>query len=204
MLNRSVSDTQYCTSFHPTPIAIVAPFGSVCADCNIHRPIEVAGVAVQTPELLTKDRNAEFIIALQIAGARFLIAGGLAIQRYCPERLADDADLLIEPVLQNAEAVAAIVSQFDPYDISPALLVRPKVQIPSKARTLYIDLLTPAKHESFDDLWSASEPAQIRGTELRVASVGHLIKMKTEAAHSDEAEAAKHRHDLQSLWAVVQ
>jgi uncharacterized nucleotidyltransferase DUF6036 len=150
--------------------------------------------------------------ALNEAGVRYVIVGGLAVVLHGHVRLTADVDLVID--LGEDQARRAI-------DALVALKLRPRVPVnpadfaDASVRESWIrergmevfsmhDPANPmravdlfARHPvPFEDLWSRSEEVAISGTTVRVASIPDLIRLKRMAGRSQDLA------DIEELEAI--
>ena len=95
---------------------------------------------------------------LAASRVRFVLVGGLALVLHGLDRLTADVDLVIDLSAESARAANA----------------RPTVDI----------MLAPAV--PFEDLWAAASVMNIGGHEVRVASIEHLIRMKTATGRAQD------------------
>lgn len=148
--------------------------------------------------------NESLVRALNAAGVRFLIVGGLAMAWYCPARIADDMDLLIEPTPENAAKVAQAFNRLGLVGLSENSFVRPGLQVPLKDATFYAELLTPKDGGmAYAEAEASSVDARLFNIPVRVASVEALIGMKAHAAASTAGvERQKHLDDISLLRGV--
>ena len=151
--------------------------------------------------LYTFGLNTDFVSALTEKGVRVILVGGLAVRYYCPEREADDLDLLVEPTEGAGAAIAEVLFRFsDAAAFQPADFAKPRRHYRQK-RALYLDLLTPHEEDDFDALWGRTEKAKLNGASVRVAAVSDLLAMKRRAVAERNDE--KDRRDVELLAAVV-
>lgn len=142
--------------------------------------------------------NAEFLANLVVRNARFVIVGGTAVKFYLPEREVDDLDVLIDPVLANAELVIEAINAGGVlnYQFEPSALTKPKVQWPIK-NYYYLDVLTPDAATDFECVWQLSSLAEVAHQptpiRARIAGVASLIEML------GSSKEEKHRQDIESL-----
>jgi hypothetical protein len=93
--------------------------------------------------LLHTGTNEELVAALIEHDVEFIVIGGLAVTWYCPERQADDMDLLINPTPENSKRLSRALSGL-PF-VSPCnadAFTKPGLQVPLK-NYFYAELLTP-------------------------------------------------------------
>jgi len=145
--------------------------------------------------------NSDFVSALSSKGVRVIVVGGLAVKHYCPQREADDLDLLVEPTAIAGAAIAEVLFRFnDAAAFQPADFAKPRLHYPQK-RALYLDLLTPHEEDDFEAIWGRSEDANLNGDSVRVAAASDLLAMKRRAF--TERNDEKDRRDVELLAAVV-
>jgi predicted nucleotidyltransferase len=133
-------------------------------------------------------------VALNDAGVRYVIVGGLATVLHGFSRLTHDVDLAVD--LVPAEAVKVI-------DVLTAMGFRPRAPVDArdfaraemraewlreKNMTVFslwdpnnplrvVDLFV-ANPIDFEELWRGAEEVALQGTTVRIASIDHLIEMK--------------------------
>lgn len=146
--------------------------------------------------------NSDFVIAVADLGVRLIVVGGMGVHYYCPERVADDLDLLIEPSEAAGHALIKVLPRFnEPVPSSSAAqLTHPKAQLCLK-RHLYLDVITPHSEDSFDEIWSRSEGATLNGLRIRVAGREDLLNMKRRAFR--ERGDPKDGNDVELLEAIA-
>jgi predicted nucleotidyltransferase len=147
--------------------------------------------------------------ALNDSGCPYVVVGGLAAVLHGVNRLTHDIDLVVELRPESARsAIQALES----------LGYRPRVPVPAQhfadadQRTAWVrdkgmqvfslwdaannlptvDLFVEYPVD-FDELLAAADLVDLGGYEVRIASIGHLIEMKTRAGRS---------HDLQDIAAL--
>ncbi len=121
------------------------------------------------------------------------------MQHYCPDRAADDLDLLIEPTAEAGEAIKDILYGFnDAASFAPEDFAKPARHY-SQKRALYLDLLTPRADERFDLLWEKATSTTVNGVAVRVADRNDLLEMKRRAVRERANE--KDIRDVQLLEA---
>ena len=154
-------------------------------------------------EIYTFGLNAEFLSRLHQCGARFLIIGGTAVRFHCPDREANDLDIMIEPTTENARLIIAelerskVTCHFTAHD-----LAQPDQHIPFKEKNYYLDILTPKEGCQFSGLLTSACDAVVeyRGLQVpvKVASKETLIALSMQCESSD-----KRTRDIQLLQAAV-
>ena len=140
--------------------------------------------------------NEELVRALSNAGVRFVVVGGLAVAWYCPERQADDMDLLVEPTSENSERIALVLTKLRIVGFSPESFAKPGLQVPLK-QTFHAELLTPQQEApTFSEIEAGAVDAKLFNIPVRLASVLTLIEMKKRAVQSATEQQEKHLKDI--------
>jgi len=139
---------------------------------------------------------------LAAAQVRFVLVGGLALVLHGLDRLTADVDLVIDLSAESAKrAVQALTAAgYRPLaPVDPIALADPaqrkewqavrNMQVFSfwdstNARPTVDIMLESAV--PFEDLWAAASLMNIGGLEVRVASIEHLIRMKTAAGRAQD------------------
>ena len=140
--------------------------------------------------------NEGIVCSLLDVGVRFVVVGGLAVAWHCPERQADDMDLLIEPTSENSSRTSEALSRLGLTGFGPESFARLGLQVPLK-QNYYAELLTPEPTGlSYVEVESHAVDAKLFGLPVRVASVETLLQMKRRAASSAESQRQKHEADI--------
>lgn len=158
---------------------------------------------MMTVSLPTFHANGKFVEVLVSRGVRLLIVGGLAVKYYCPERQANDLDLLIEPTaIAGREVFNALPAFNEMPAFQPEDFASPNRHL-SQKRALYLDLLTPHSSDDFEQFWSRCNLARLDGVSERihVISLPDLLMLKQRAA-ADRGDVKDHR-DVALLQAAV-
>ena len=151
--------------------------------------------------------------ALNDAGVRYVVVGGLAVVLHGHARLTVDVDLVVD--LDEGQALRAI-------DALVGLGLRPRVPVnprdfadrsvretwirdrgmqvfsmfdpsnPMRMVDLFVDHPVP-----FDELWSRSQEIELRDTIVRVASIPDLIRLKRLAGRPQDLA------DIEQLEAIL-
>lgn len=150
--------------------------------------------------------------ALNEAGVRYVVVGGLAVVLHGHVRMTVDVDLVVDLDEEQARrAIDALVGiglrpriPVDPKDFADpskrARWIRDQgMQVfslhdpsnPMRAVDLFVD--HPIR---FDDLWSRSTQMQLQNTSVRVASIPDLIEMKRLAGRPQD------HVDIEQLTAI--
>jgi hypothetical protein len=140
--------------------------------------------------------NEDIVRTLNAQGAEFIVIGGLAVSWYCPERLADDMDLLVNPTLENSKRVAKALSGLRLSGFDEASFARPALQVPLK-QYYYAEILTPRNDgPSYPEIAADPVDAKLFTIPVRLASVRSLICLKEHALTSKQPDRAKHQRDI--------
>ena len=143
--------------------------------------------------------NEELVRALSDAGVKFVVVGGLAVAWYCPERQADDMDLLVEPTAENSERIARALANLRIAGFFPESFARHGLQVPLK-HIFYAELLTPQEDApTFSEIEAGAADAKLFNIPVRLASVSALIEMKKRAVRSAPEQQEKHLKDIALL-----
>jgi len=143
--------------------------------------------------------NEELVHALLATGVKFVVIGGLAVAWYCPERQADDMDLLVEPSAENSARVAAALASLRLHGFTADSFAKAGLQVPMKG-AYYAELLTPAQDlPTFSETEAQAVQAKLFNLPVLVASVSTLIAMKKRAAQAQPAQREKHLSDISLL-----
>jgi hypothetical protein len=143
------------------------------------------------------------LFALLAAGrVRFVLVGGLALVLHGLDRLTADVDLVIDLSTESAQAAvqALTAAGYRPLaPVDPISLADPEQRREwqtvrnmkvfsfwdnSNTRPTVDIILSPEM--PFEELWTAASMVSIGGHEVRVASIDHLIRMKTAAGRPQD------------------
>lgn len=141
--------------------------------------------------------------ALNHARVRYVVVGGVAVVLHGYPRLTADLDLVVD--LAPEQAAAAIDALVD-LGYRPRLPVDPTDFADPDARRAWVEernlrvfsLHDPgdpvtdvdlfAEHPiPFGELWADSVVLTVEGTDIRVASIDHLVRLKEEAGRPQDA-----------------
>ena len=143
--------------------------------------------------------NEELLRALLEEGVKLVVIGGLAIAWHCPERQADDMDLLVEPTVENSARIAKTLTKLQIAGFSSTSFSKPGLQIPLK-HIYYAELLTPQQEApSFSEVEAKAVDAKLFNLPIRLASISTLIGMKKRAIQSATEQLEKHAKDIELL-----
>lgn len=152
---------------------------------------------------------------LAAARVRFVLVGGLALVLRGLDRLTADVDLVIDLSPESAQAAvrAFTAAGYRPLaPVDPIALADPaqrrewqasrNMQVfsfwdSSNTRPTVDIMLAPAV--PFEELWAAASVVNLGGHEVRIASIEHLIRMKSAAGRpQDLADIERLRAKLRS------
>ncbi len=142
------------------------------------------------------------LAALDAAGVRFVVVGGVAVVLHGHPRMTADLDIVIDLAADPARrAVAALVALgLEPrLPVDPHSFADPEVRqawadernltvftmLDPKEPLLEVDLLAEAPIP-FEQLWEQAAVVELEGQPVRVASVDHLIAMKSAAGRPQD------------------
>lgn len=149
--------------------------------------------------LLHFGANEELVRELVSASVKFVVIGGLAVAWYCPERQADDMDLLVEPSLENSTRISLALAKLHLSGFADDSFTRLGLQVPLKG-FYYAELLTPTQElPTFSQVDAGALPAKLFGIPVRVASIPTLIAMKKAAILATATQSEKHLTDIALL-----
>lgn len=140
--------------------------------------------------------NEPLVRALVNEDVEFLVVGGLAISWFCPERQADDMDLLVSPTTENAVRIAKSFSTLYLSGIDAHTFSANGFQV-RLDKGYYADMLTPRSDgPTFQSLWVDAVPAGLFTMSVMIPSIRGLLALKEHALASAELESAKHLADI--------
>ena len=130
--------------------------------------------------------------ALNRAGVRYVIVGGLAVVLHGYVRLTADVDLMVDLAAGPArEAIAALVGigLRPALPVDPAGFADPAVRRSWRERNMVVfNLVDPDAGRAvdlfveppidFEDVWARSDESNYHGVPVRIASIADLIYMK--------------------------
>lgn len=155
------------------------------------------------PSSISTDfNNGDLLSKFTNGGVSFLLVGGAAVAFYgCRDDThLSELDILIDPVIQNAERVMAVLSATGmPLWIKAEHLAGPKKQLAVKELLFDMDVLTPAADENFPAMLARSTQGTVNGGAVRVIARDDLIAMKRVAANDAATDVEKHKRDLDCL-----
>lgn len=151
--------------------------------------------------------------ALESAGVRYVVVGGVAVVLRGHARLTADLDVVIELTSESAEAALTALGAIG---LRPTLPVRAADFADAEIRRGWIrdkgmrvfslhDPQNPFRHVDlfveyplpFEDLWTSATRVAIGDLSVPVASIDHLIAMKTEAGRPRDIEDIEALREIQ-------
>ena len=140
--------------------------------------------------------------ALNEAGARYVVVGGLATVLHGYARLTADVDLVVDLAPEEA---GRVIQTLVAMGFRPQAPVDPKAFADRTTREQWVrekhmrafSLFDPANPMRvvdlilehvvpFEDLWAYSQEAKIHTTKIRIASIDHLITLKRQAGRPQD------------------
>jgi predicted nucleotidyltransferase len=127
--------------------------------------------------------------ALNEAGARYVLAGGRALQLWGSSRATRDIDLLIEPMLENGARVVAALAQVG-IATGGAWLANELIsrQVTTIGDNPKVDVFTVAWTVHFRDAHAAAMRFTLEGVEIPTMSIEHLIASKRTGRMQDAVD----------------
>jgi len=107
----------------------------------------------------------EFIELLNALEARYLVVGAYAVAYHGYPRYTRDLDLFVEPSVENAKRLMAVVEEFGFAELGLVLsdFTQPDQVIQLGVEPNRIDILTFRSGVSFDEAWATRVPGEIDG-----------------------------------------
>ena len=156
--------------------------------------------------LLHLGANDEIVQAFTSSGVEFVIVGGLAVSWYCPDRQADDMDILVNPTSDNSARISRALSSLPSMPFrcfARNSFTKPGLQVPMK-KFYHAELLTPRKDDpTFSDVSEDAVDAKLFGIPVRLASIRRLMRMKEQAVAAAGEQREKHLADIVRLSHAV-
>ena len=147
--------------------------------------------------LIHTEANKELVRAFTASGVEFVVIGGLAVAWYCPDRQADDMDLLVNPTPENSARISRALDGLHMNGYTSDSFTKPGLQVPLN-RLYYAELLTPQKDgPTYSEVAEDAVDAKLFNIPVRLASVVSLIRLKEQAVASAEAQRDKHLNDIE-------
>jgi hypothetical protein len=136
-----------------------------------------AGVACMSHELTIWHGHTELLSALNAAGVRYLVVGGVAVRFYVGHRPTEDIDIVLDKDPANIARAAAYLQLFARQDVHAGFATvkggRLKIGEPH-----CVDVMTEHDTYDFAAAWADAVEARINGLPVRVVSKARLILHK--------------------------
>lgn len=154
-------------------------------------------------DLICTGTNQEIVVAFSEYSVEFVVIGGLAVAWYCPERQADDMDLLVNPTPENSLRISQALSSLQLSGFSSQSFSKLGLQTPLK-QVHNAELLTPRTNgPSFSVVAEGAVNGKLFGFPVLIASPASLIELKELAVTSEKAAMQKHLNDIECLRAYA-
>ncbi len=127
---------------------------------------------------------ADFLIALNREGARYVVVGGMAVLSHVPYRLSRNLDVLIEPTLANAERVRRAVSRWLGQELHLPLEAFLSGEALAFGAVVRVQVHSLVHGASWDGVWARRQPGHLLDVPTHYASLLDLIAMKECASRS--------------------
>ncbi len=161
-------------------------------------------------------RNFETILSgLNQAGVRYIVVGGLATVLHGHPRFTADIDLVVDlakdQALKTVRALGEMglvprapvpAEQFAEPEIRRRWIQEKGMQVFSMwdpADPMRVVDLFVRNPLDFEDLWAQSELVQLGSTQTRIASIPHLIQLKSAAGRAQDLEDIERLREIEQL-----
>lgn len=143
--------------------------------------------------------NKKIVMEFSKNNVEFVLIGGLAVAWYCPDRQADDMDLLVNCTEQNSIKVSKALASILSSPPSENAFAKPDVKIRIN-HYYYADVMTQAGGGlSYQELLKTSEPANLFNIPISVPSKDSLIILKKHTIEREKGDIQKHKNDIELL-----
>ncbi len=136
-------------------------------------------------DLSLPDDYEDLLVALDAAGAEFVLVGGWAVALHGHGRATDDMDILVRPSPDNALRVFAALQAFgapiDAHGVNADLFARPRYGYRIGRKPVQIELLTTIDGVSFDQGREGALEVVIAGVPVPVIGREALLANKRAA-----------------------
>lgn len=129
---------------------------------------------------------ADFLVALNNAGASYVVIGGMAVLSLVPYRTTRDLDVLIEPSLENARKVRAAVKAWGNFEPEYAAEDFVSGDILSFGGLLRVEIHSRVPGGEWDAVWKRKVSGTLMGVATHFASLDDLIAMKQAAGRPEK------------------
>lgn len=129
---------------------------------------------------------ADFLVALNNAGASYVVIGGMAVLSLVPYRTTRDLDVLIEPSLENARKVRAAVKAWGGFEPEYSAEDFISGDILSFGGLLRVEVHSRVPGGEWDAVWKRKVSGTLVGVAIHFASLDDLIAMKQAAGRPEK------------------
>jgi hypothetical protein len=137
--------------------------------------------------------NKEIILEFNKNDVEFLLIGGLAISWYCPTRVVDDMDILVNPTKLNSKKIFNSLLNINCRLDDEMSFAAEGVQLPLKNH-YYVDIITPPKNGfAFSEVYQDSLNINFFDVPVKIPSISSLIKLAGFHFHSEPANIKRER-----------
>lgn len=149
--------------------------------------------------LLCTGSNRKIVAAFSLYKVEFVVIGGLAVAWYCPQRHADDMDLLLNPTMDNSRKVSGALGSLKLQGFNRDSFAKSGLQVRLK-EIFYAELLTPqANGPNFSSIANNAIAAKLFDFPVLIASPASLIELKELALSVGNDNSHKHLADIEAL-----
>ncbi|MDY0148523.1 MAG: nucleotidyltransferase [Kiritimatiellia bacterium] len=143
----------------------------------------------------------EMLQCLADEGVKFLLVGAYALAAHGYPRATMDIDLWVMPSPDNAQAVLCALRKFGAplHGLSSADLQRDDTVFQIGVAPRRIDIITGASGLRFEETFQASSLIEIEGLQIRIPSIGDLIRNKRATGRTKDLADAEALESLQSF-----
>jgi predicted nucleotidyltransferase len=143
-------------------------------------------------------RAGEILDALATGGVEFVVIGGIAVQAHGYIRGTGDVDVVPRPSLLNLSRLAEVLVELDaevlrpatPMNVSDPQLLKRAPLVPLLTRSGRLDLINfdhlAGAPSSFDELQARALLVNLNGSEIPVAGLDDLVRMKRAAGRPQD------------------
>ena len=143
----------------------------------------------------------EMLQCLVDEGVKFLLVGAYALAAHGYPRATMDIDLWVMPSLDNAQAVLRALRKFGAplHGLSSADLQKDDTVFQIGVAPRRIDIITGASGLRFEEAFQDSSLIEIEGLQIRILSIGDLIRNKRATGRTKDLADAEALESLQSF-----
>lgn len=129
---------------------------------------------------------AEFLAALNSAGASYVVIGGIAVLSHIPYRTTRDIDVLIEPTPENARKVRDAVRRWGGFEPDYSVEDFLSGDVLSFGELLRAEIHAAVPGVTWEGVWARRIPGDLLGVPTFFASLDDLIAMKEAAGRPEK------------------